>query len=152
MSDALLHLRQIRCSRREGAAVCHHGHALTSYDIRDPWHINLRSNLLTILRPVPGEPRQHTAARFQPAFLVRNANERCIILTNYKKILRTGMLMSGLLVTGVALPAAAQNSMDQGTTTDHDRGFHQWGLLGLLGLAGLLGKKRDRDVVRTGRV
>ena len=73
------------------------------------------------------------------------------ILSNYKKILRTGMIMSGLLVTGLALPAVAQNSTDQGTTTDH-RGFNQWGLLGLLGLAGLVGKKRDRDVVRTGRV
>jgi hypothetical protein len=73
-------------------------------------------------------------------------------LANYRKILRTGMVMSGLLVTGVALPAVAQNSMDQGTTTDHDRGFHQWGLLGLLGLAGLIGRKRDRDVARTDRV
>ena len=74
------------------------------------------------------------------------------ILANYRKIFRTSMVISGLLLTGVALPALAQNSMDQGTTTDHDRGFNQWGLLGLLGLAGLIGRKRDRDVVRTGRV
>jgi hypothetical protein len=74
------------------------------------------------------------------------------ILANYRKILRTGMVMSGLVLTGVALPAAAQNSMDQGTTTDHDRGFNQWGLLGLLGLAGLMGRKRDRHVPPTGRV
>jgi MYXO-CTERM domain-containing protein len=62
------------------------------------------------------------------------------------------MLMSGLLLTGVTLPAVAQNNMDQGTTTDHNRGFN-WGLLGLLGLAGLVGRnKRDRTVTHTGRV
>jgi hypothetical protein len=54
-----------------------------------------------------------------------------------------------LLLIGVTLPAVAQNSMDQGTTTsDHDRGF-QWGLLGLVGLAGLIPRKRN--VAHTGR-
>jgi hypothetical protein len=63
------------------------------------------------------------------------------------------MLMSGLLLTGVTLPSVAQNSMDQGTTTDDNRGFNQWGLLGLLGLAGLMGRnKRDRTATHTGRV
>jgi hypothetical protein len=61
------------------------------------------------------------------------------------------MVMSGLLFTGLTLPAVAQNSTDQGTTTNHDRGFN-WGLLGLLGLAGLIGRKRERDVAHTGRV
>jgi MYXO-CTERM domain-containing protein len=60
------------------------------------------------------------------------------------------MVMSGLLMTGLTLPAVAQNSVDQSTTTDHDRGFN-WGLLGLLGLAGLMGRKRERDVAHTGR-
>jgi hypothetical protein len=73
-------------------------------------------------------------------------------LINYKKILRTGIVMSGLLLTGVALPAVAQDRMDQGTTTNHDRGFDNWGLLGLLGLAGLLGRKKDRDVTHRGNV
>ena len=61
--------------------------------------------------------------------------------------------MSGLLLTGsVVTPALAQTA-DQGTTTDRDDdGFDDWGLLGLLGLAGLLGRKRDREVVRTNRV
>lgn len=79
--------------------------------------------------------------------------KRCT-LANYRKILRTGILMSGLLLTGsAAAPALAQTGMDQGTTTDRDEGgFDDWGLLGLLGLAGLLGRKRDRDVVRTNRV
>jgi MYXO-CTERM domain-containing protein len=74
------------------------------------------------------------------------------ILANYKKILRTGMVMSGLLLAGAALPAVAQNSVDRGTTTDHDRGFHDWGLLGLVGLAGLLGRKREREVTHRGTV
>ena len=74
------------------------------------------------------------------------------ILANYKKILRTGMIMSGLLVAGVTLPAVAQNNVDQGTTTDHNRGFN-WGLLGLVGLAGLAGRgKRERTVANTARV
>jgi hypothetical protein len=75
-------------------------------------------------------------------------------LANYRKILRTGMIMSGLLLTGgVVVPAIAQTNADQGTTTHRDdRGFEKWGLLGLLGLAGLIGRKRDRDVVHTGRV
>ena len=75
-------------------------------------------------------------------------------MANYKKILRTGMIVSGLLLTGgIVVPAIAQ--ADQGTTTDRDdRGFDQWGLLGLLGLAGLVGRKRDRDrdVIHTARV
>lgn len=62
--------------------------------------------------------------------------------------------MSGLLLTASAVvPAMAQTTVDQGTTTDRDDGgFDDWGLLGLLGLAGLLGRKRERDVVRTNRV
>ena len=61
--------------------------------------------------------------------------------------------MSGLILTGVVMPAAAQTSADQRTTTDRDdRGFDDWGLLGLLGLAGLLGRKRERDVVEPRRV
>lgn len=73
-------------------------------------------------------------------------------LSNFKKILRTSMIMSGLLVTGVTLPAVAQSNVDQGTTTDPNRGFN-WGLLGLLGLAGLVGRsKRDQTVAHTGRV
>lgn len=80
-------------------------------------------------------------------------NERCT-LANYRKILRTGTIMSGLLLTtGAVVPAIAQTSVDQSTSTDRDnRGFEQWGLLGLLGLAGLIGRKRDRNVVHTGRV
>ena len=64
------------------------------------------------------------------------------------------MIMSGLLLTGgIVMPAMAQTNADQGTTTDRDdRGFDNWGLLGLLGLAGLIGRKRERDVVHTGRV
>jgi hypothetical protein len=59
------------------------------------------------------------------------------------------MIMSALLLTGsIAVPAGAQTTVDQGTTTDHDNNFN-WGLLGLLGLAGLIGRKRDRDVART---
>ena len=75
-------------------------------------------------------------------------------MATYRKILRAGILMSGLLLTGsAAAPAMAQTGMDQGTTTDRDDGgFDDWGLLGLIGLAGLLGRKRDRDVVRTNRV
>jgi hypothetical protein len=74
-------------------------------------------------------------------------------VATYKKILRTGIIMSGLLLTGgAAAPAMAQTNVDQGTTTDRDGGFDDWGLLGLIGLAGLLGRKRDRDVVRTNRV
>jgi MYXO-CTERM domain-containing protein len=74
-------------------------------------------------------------------------------LPSYKKILQTGVLMSALLLTGVAMPAAAQTSADQRTTTDSDdHGFDDWGLLGLLGLAGLLGRKRDRNVAETRRV
>jgi hypothetical protein len=73
-------------------------------------------------------------------------------LANYRKIIRTGMLMSGLLLTGVTLPALAQSNVDQGTTTtDHNRSFN-WGLLGLVGLAGLMGRKRERTVAHTGRV
>jgi MYXO-CTERM domain-containing protein len=90
--------------------------------------------------------------RFQPAFSSGTQNERCI-LSNYRKILRTGILMSGLIVTGVVMPAAAQTAADQGTTTDrHDRGFDSWGLLGLLGLAGLVGRKRERNVVEARRI
>ena len=75
-------------------------------------------------------------------------------MANYKKILRTGAVLSGLLLTGVTLPAAAQTNDDRGTTTyghDRDRGF-PWGVLGLLGLAGLMGRKRERDVVEPRRV
>ena len=61
------------------------------------------------------------------------------------------MIMSGLLLTGVALPAFAQDR-DQSTSTDHDRGFDKWGLLGLVGLAGLLGRKKERDVTHRGTV
>jgi MYXO-CTERM domain-containing protein len=71
------------------------------------------------------------------------------ILASSKNILRAGMLMSGLLLTGSSLPAVAQNNMDQGTTEHRDRGFDNWGLLGLLGLAGLLGRKRDRVETHT---
>jgi hypothetical protein len=61
--------------------------------------------------------------------------------------------MSGLVLTGAVMPAAAQTSTDARTTTDRDDdGFDDWGLLGLLGLAGLLGRKRERDVVETRRV
>jgi MYXO-CTERM domain-containing protein len=75
-------------------------------------------------------------------------------LATYKKIFRTGIIMSGLLFTGSAVaPAIAQTGVDQGTTTDRDDGgFDDWGLLGLLGLAGLLGRKRERNVVHTNRV
>ncbi|HET6797381.1 MAG TPA: WGxxGxxG-CTERM domain-containing protein [Gemmatimonadales bacterium] len=75
-------------------------------------------------------------------------------MTNYKKILRTGMLMSGLVLTGgLVVPAAAETRVNQDTSTDRDhRGFDNWGLLGLLGLAGLLGRKRERDVTHTGNV
>ena len=79
-------------------------------------------------------------------------NERCT-LTNYRKILRTGIIMSGLLLTaGAVVPAIAQTSVDQSTSTDRDDGgFDKWGLLGLIGLAGLIGRKRERNVVHTGR-
>ena len=61
--------------------------------------------------------------------------------------------MSGLVLTGVAVPAVAQTGADQRTTTDRDdRGFDNWGLLGLLGLAGFLGRKRERDVVEPRRI
>jgi hypothetical protein len=61
--------------------------------------------------------------------------------------------MSGLVLTGVVMPAVAQTSADQGSTTNrHDRGFDNWGLLGLLGLAGLLGRKRERNVVEARRI
>lgn len=55
--------------------------------------------------------------------------------------------MAGLLLTaGAVVPAVAQTSVDQGTSTDRDdRGFDQWGLLGLIGLAGLVGRKRERN-------
>jgi MYXO-CTERM domain-containing protein len=60
------------------------------------------------------------------------------------------------MVSGSAVPVAAQTTTDQTTTagdTRDDGGFDDWGLLGLLGLAGLMGrKKRDRDVVETRRV
>jgi hypothetical protein len=73
-------------------------------------------------------------------------------LAYYKKILRTGIVMSGLL-TVAAMPAAAQTTTDPVTTADRDDdGFDNWGLLGLLGLAGLMGRKRDRTVVDTRRV
>ncbi len=74
-------------------------------------------------------------------------------MATYRKILQTGILMSGLLLTGSAVvPAVAQTNVE-GTSTDRDDGgFDEWGLLGLLGLAGLIGRKRDRDVVRTNRV
>jgi MYXO-CTERM domain-containing protein len=75
-------------------------------------------------------------------------------LVTSKKILRAGIIMSGLLLTvSTVAPAIAQTNVDPATTTDRDDGgFDDWGLLGLLGLAGLLGRKRDRDVVRTNRV
>jgi MYXO-CTERM domain-containing protein len=74
-------------------------------------------------------------------------------VANCKNFLRTGAVVLGLLLTAVAVPAAAQTRADQGMTTDRDdHGFDDWGLLGLLGLAGLLGRKRDRTVVDTRRV
>jgi MYXO-CTERM domain-containing protein len=73
-------------------------------------------------------------------------------LANYRKILRTGILMSGLLLAGGAVAPAMAQTVDQGTTTDRDNDGFPWGLLGLLGLAGLLGRKRDRNVVETRRV
>ena len=73
-------------------------------------------------------------------------------MAKFRKILRAGAVGFGLLLTAVVVPAAAQTSADQRTTTDHDDGFDDWGLLGLLGLAGLLGRKRDRTVVDTRRV
>jgi hypothetical protein len=74
-------------------------------------------------------------------------------VANYKNFLRAGAVVFGLLLTAVAVPAAAQTRADQGTTTDRDdHGFDDWGLLGLIGLAGLLGRKRDRTVVDTRRV
>jgi hypothetical protein len=62
--------------------------------------------------------------------------------------------MAGLLLSaGLVVPAVAEARAAQDTSTDHDdRGFDKWGLLGLLGLAGLMGRKRERDVVHTGRV
>jgi hypothetical protein len=73
-------------------------------------------------------------------------------VANYRKILRTGILVSGLTLIGGTAPAVGQTT-DQGTTTDRDDdGFDDWGLLGLLGLAGLMGRKRDKTVVDTRRV
>jgi MYXO-CTERM domain-containing protein len=67
--------------------------------------------------------------------------------------LGTRVVMLGLLLTAVAVPAIAQTNADQGmATTRDDDGFDDWGLLGLLGLAGLLGRKRDGTVVETRRV
>jgi hypothetical protein len=59
--------------------------------------------------------------------------------------------MAGLLLSaGLVVPAVAEARAAQDTSTDHDdRGFDKWGLLGL---AGLMGRKRERDVVHTGRV
>ena len=73
-------------------------------------------------------------------------------MANYRKILWTGIVVSGLMLTGAVSPVVAQT--DQGTTTTHrdDDGFDNWGLLGLLGLAGLMGRKRDRTVTETRRV
>jgi MYXO-CTERM domain-containing protein len=67
-------------------------------------------------------------------------------------LLRAGAVAIALLITAAVLPVAAQTSADQGTTTDHDGGFDDWGLLGLLGLAGLLGRKRERTTADTRRV
>ena len=61
------------------------------------------------------------------------------------------MIMSGLVLTGFVMPAAAQNA-DARTEQRDNRGFEKWGLLGLLGLAGLIGRKRDKDVVETRRI
>jgi hypothetical protein len=73
-------------------------------------------------------------------------------VANYRKILRTGAVVCGLMFTGVALPAVAQTN-DQSTTYGHDRDSHfPWGVLGLLGLAGLMGRKRERNVTETRRV
>jgi hypothetical protein len=74
-------------------------------------------------------------------------------VANYRKILWTGIVVSGLMLTGAVAPGTAQTTADQGTTTDRDDGgFDDWGLLGLLGLAGLMGRKKDRTVVDTRRV
>jgi hypothetical protein len=75
-------------------------------------------------------------------------------MTTYRKILRTGTLVTSLMVAGATVQAAAQGGPDQGVAGDRDHrgGFDNWGLLGLLGLAGLMGRKRDRDVTRTGAV
>jgi hypothetical protein len=75
----------------------------------------------------------------------RAANERFTLA--YRRIIRTGIITSGLLLTaGAVAPAVAQTSVDQGTPTHReDRGFDQWGLLGLIGLAGLAGRKRERN-------
>jgi hypothetical protein len=74
-------------------------------------------------------------------------------VANYRKILWTGIVVSGLMLTGGAAPAVAQTTTNQGTTTDRDDdGFDDWGLLGLLGLAGLMGRKKERTVVDTRRV
>lgn len=74
-------------------------------------------------------------------------------MANFTKILRAGAVAFALLLTAGVMPAAAQTSADQRTTTHRDDdGFDEWGLLGLLGLAGLLGRKRDRTVVDTRRV
>jgi hypothetical protein len=71
-------------------------------------------------------------------------------VVTYKNILRTGILMSGLMLAGsTAAPVVAQTNVDQGTTHRDNDGFDNWGLLGLVGLAGLLGRKKERDVVRT---
>ena len=74
-------------------------------------------------------------------------------MSSFRNILRTGALVTSLMVAGVTVQATAQGGPDQTTTGDRDRGgFDNWGLLGLLGLAGLLGRKRERDVTRTGGV
>jgi MYXO-CTERM domain-containing protein len=79
-------------------------------------------------------------------------NERCT-LANYRKILRTGLIVSGLMLTGsVVVPAVAQTNVDQGRTTEQDDHGFQWGLLGLLGLGGLVGRKRERNVVEPRRI
>jgi hypothetical protein len=70
----------------------------------------------------------------------------------FTNLFRAGAVVAALSLTSLVIPAAAQAPADQRTTTDHDDGFDQWGLLGLLGLAGLLGRKRDRTVVDTRRV
>ena len=72
-------------------------------------------------------------------------------MPNHRKILQTGIVMAGLVLTGSVMPAGAQTT-DDPRTTDRDRGFDDWGLLGLLGLGGLLGRKRERAVAETRRI
>jgi MYXO-CTERM domain-containing protein len=117
----------------------------------DSEHIHLPSQALFICARMSGNPRVKT--RRGPLQRSSGTQNEWCTMASYRKIVQTGIIMSGLLLTGsAALPANAQ-TIDQGTTTDRDdRGFDDWGLLGLLGLAGLLGRKRDRDVVRTNRV